>query len=39
MVKTVKGSELARVTIINYNYEIILDSYVLPEGEVVDYLT
>ena len=39
MVMTVKGKELARVTVLDFDYNVILDELVKPEFEVIDYLT
>ena len=39
MVTTTKGSELARVSIINYNLDLVYDEFVLPSGKVTNYLT
>ncbi|KAI9292186.1 hypothetical protein K502DRAFT_367815 [Neoconidiobolus thromboides FSU 785] len=39
MCLTTKGRELTRVTIMNFNGEIVLDELVKPENPVVDYLT
>ncbi|KAI8974345.1 hypothetical protein BDB01DRAFT_807117 [Pilobolus umbonatus] len=39
MVKTVKGTALARITLVSEDGEVLLDELVKPEDEVVDYLT
>jgi hypothetical protein len=39
MVMTTGGSELARVTVIDFYYNIIMDELVKPANEVTDYLT
>jgi len=39
MVRTVLGSEIARVTVVGLDAEILLDEFVMPEGKVEDYLT
>lgn len=39
MVKCGEVHELARVTIIGENYEVLLDEYVKPDKEITDYLT
>ena len=36
---TVKGKELARITVLDFEYNIIFDEFVKPEFEVIDYLT
>ena len=38
-VSTTNGSELARVTVVDTNKEIVLDDFVLPEHRVLDYNT
>jgi len=39
MVITTFGSELARLTICNFEFEVLYDQYVLPKGEVLNFLT
>eukprot|EP00041_Stephanoeca_diplocostata_P022895 m.553474 g.553474 ORF g.553474 m.553474 type:complete len:700 (+) comp22169_c0_seq2:112-2211(+) len=39
MVLTTNGKELARCTVVNQHYDIIMDKLVKPAGEVVNYLT
>ena len=39
MVLTTEGSELARISIINFNYEVVYDWFVKPQGVVTNYLT
>ena len=39
MVLTEHGLELARVTVVDINCEVVLDKYVRPLGTVTDYLT
>lgn len=39
MVRTQKGLELARLSIVSETGEVIYDAFVKPENEVVDYLT
>ena len=34
-----KSKQLARVSIVNYNRQVIFDEYIKPEGEVKDYLS
>lgn len=36
---TVKGKELARITVLDFDYNIIFDELVKPQNEVIDYLT
>lgn len=38
-VYTTKGMEIARVTVINDKRDVMLDSYIKPESEVIDYNT
>ena len=39
MVRTEVGSEIARVTVVGIDKEILLDEFVIPEFPVEDYLT
>ncbi len=40
MVNTVNGKELARLAVIDFwDNKLLLDLFVKPEGEVIDYLT
>ena len=40
MVESIKGTfELARISILNYDYEVVYESYVKPTSQVKDYLT
>lgn len=39
MIKTTCGTELARVSIVDSKYHTLYDEYVLPQGQVIDYLT
>ncbi len=39
MLLTNKGQEVCRIGVVNENEEIIMDEYVLPENEVVDYVS
>jgi len=39
MVLTTIGSELARLSICNFNFDIVYDAFVKPKGVVTNYLT
>ncbi|OMJ70674.1 hypothetical protein SteCoe_31284 [Stentor coeruleus] len=39
MIKTSCGTELARVSLVDSKYHTLYDEYVIPQGEVIDYLT
>jgi RNA exonuclease 1 len=39
MVLTTKGHQLARVSLVDENENVLLDEYCLPEAPIVDYLT
>mmetsp|Transcript_8826 Transcript_8826/g.7802 ORF Transcript_8826/g.7802 Transcript_8826/m.7802 type:complete len:175 (+) Transcript_8826:265-789(+) len=39
MVRTCKGLELARLSIVDFQYKVIYDHFVTPENPVEDYLT
>jgi len=39
MVRTCQGMELARLTVINFDYEVIYDEFIKPENPIDDYLT
>eukprot|EP00794_Sanderia_malayensis_P009137 gene9137-10110_t len=39
MCKTVNGSELTRISIINENMQVVYDTYVKPDAHIVDYRT
>jgi len=37
MVETDKGEEIVRISIVDYEENIILDKYIKPIGKIVDY--
>lgn len=39
MVTTKRGFELAKISVVNLEYELLYDSLVLPSNEVLDYNT
>ena len=39
MVSTDAGLELARITVINYDLEVLIDEFVMPDREILDYNT
>lgn len=39
MVTTDAGLELARVTVINFDLEVLMDEFVMPDREILDYNT
>ena len=38
-VETIKGKELVRITIIDFEFNKVLDELVKPENEITNYLT
>ena len=39
MVTTEYGLELARLTLLDYNYDVLIDKYVKPKNEIINYNT
>ena len=39
MVKTSQGFEIARISLVNFQGKVLYDKYVLPNGQIIDYLT
>lgn len=39
MVTTSSGLELARISVVDFDFNVIMDEYVVPENKILDYNT